>query len=201
MRRRFAALGAALLTLALGATACSAAATGSASSSQATGPVSAGTVTVKAGNKVVCVMTIKAGKGSCTVNTAAYPPGTLKFVASYGGGAGLRGSAGSTNLTLRRATSTTRLTLSAARVTFGHEQAERLSVRVAPQYSGTPAGKVTVSAGRAMVCVITLASGAGSCTLTATKLAAGSYRLVAGYAGSASFAASASAAQTLVVTG
>jgi hypothetical protein len=200
MRPKPAALGAALLTLALGATACSSAATGSASTDQAAGPAS-GTVTVKAGGKVVCVMTIKAGKGSCKVNTAAYAAGTLKFVGTYGGGAGLGGSAGSASLTLRRATSTTHLTLSAARVTFGNEQAERLSVRVAPQYSGTPAGTVTVSAGHAVVCVIRLASGAGSCTLTAKKLAAGSYRLVAGYAGSAGFAASASAAQTLVVAG
>jgi len=200
MRPRRVALGAALLTLALGATACSGVATGSASTNQAAGPVS-GTVTVKAGNKVVCVIPIKAGKGSCKVNTATYAPGTLKFIASYDGGAGLRSSGAATSLTLKRATSTTHLMLSAARVTYGHEQGERLSVRVVPQYSGTPAGQVTVSAGRSVVCVVALASGAGSCTLTAKKLAPGSYRLVAGYAGSTSFASSASAAQTLVLAG
>jgi len=207
MRSKSVALGVAVLALALGATACSGAATGSATTHQA-GPAgrpnalpASGTVTVKYGNKVVCVMTVKAGKGTCKVNTAKYPPGALKFVASYSGGAGFKSSTASTTLQLKRATSTTKLTLSAARVAYGHEQAERLTVRVAPQYTGTPPGKVTVSAGRTVVCVITLASGGGSCTLTASKLTAGSYHLVARYAGSASFGPSASAGQTLVVTG
>lgn len=158
-------------------------------------------MTVKSGGKVVCVMTVKADKGTCNVNTLDYAPGTLKFTASYDGGPGYKASNSSASLRLLRATSKTALTLSAGRVTYGHEQAERLSVRVVPQYAGVPAGTVTVSADRATVCVITLASGAGSCALTAKKLAPGSYRLVAGYAGSADFAASSSAGQTLVVTG
>jgi Bacterial Ig-like domain (group 3) len=193
------AVGAAVLSLALGATACSAGAASSVTDSAARRPV-AGTVTVKAGNKVVCVMTLKAGKGTCKVNTAKYAPGTLKFVATYNG-AGFKSSGGSASLRLKRATSKTSLSISPATLTYGHEQAERLSVRVAPQFAGTPSGRVTVSAGGTVVCVITLASGAGSCTLTAKKLAPGRYRLSASYPGSASFAASASAARTLVVSG
>jgi hypothetical protein len=187
------------VALSLGLTACSAAA-GGASTSQAAAGHPAGTVTVKAGNKVVCVITLKGSTGTCKVNTAAYPPGTLKFTGTYSGGAGFRSSAGSANLRLLRATSKTVLALSAAKVVYGHEQAERLSVRVVPQFSGTPAGKVTVKSGSAVVCVITLAHGAGSCVLTATKLAPGSHPLVAGYSGSASFAPSASVKQTLTVT-
>ena len=38
----------------------------------------------------------------------------------------------------------TAIVLSAARVTYGHEGSERLTVRVAGQYAGIPAGKVTV---------------------------------------------------------
>ena len=198
MRRSPLLLGAACLAMALGVASCSAAAGGASSTQTGTG-VASGTVTVKAGNKVVCVMTIKAGKASCKVNTAKYAPGTLKFVASYNGGGKFKASSGSANLKLLRAASKTGLTLSAARVTYGHEQAERLSVRVAPQYAGTPAGKVTVKAGAAVVCVITLAGGAGSCTLPAAKLAPGSYRLAASYAGSVPFAASTSAALPLTV--
>lgn len=62
-----------------------------------------GTVTVKYGSKVVCVMTVKAGKGTCNVNTAKYKPGSLKFVASYGGGPGYKGSSGSATLHLKKA--------------------------------------------------------------------------------------------------
>jgi len=200
MRRSPLLLGAAFLAMALGTAACSAA-SGGASSTQAGTGVAGGTVTVKAGNKVVCVMTIKSGKGSCKVNTAKYAPGTLKFVATYSGGGKYRTSSGSANLKLLRAASKTSLTRSAATVTFGHEQAERLSVRVTPQYAGTPPGTVTVKSGAAVVCVITLAGGAGSCTLPAAKLAAGSYQLTASYAGSASFAPSTSAKLALTVAG
>lgn len=205
MRRSHLVLGAAaLLTMALGVTACSAAASSSAAGPGASRLPAAGTVTVKAGGKVVCVMTVKAGKGTCTVNTAHYAPGTLKFSASYGGGAGFKPSVSSASLMLKRATSKTRLALSTARVSYGHEQAERLTVRVVPQFAGTPAGTVTVRTVRTVrtaVCVITLVSGSGSCVLPARKLPAGSYRLIAGYPGSAGFAASVSASQPLVVTG
>ena len=84
-------------------------------------------------------------------------------------------------------------------MTFGHEQAERLSVTVAPQYSGTPGGKVTVKTGRTTVCTITLASGKGHCTLTARQLRRGTYPLIASYPGSSNFTGSASARKTLVV--
>jgi hypothetical protein len=199
--RRLPLLSAALLTLAVGATACSASASNSSpQAAGAHGPV-AGTVTVKAGNKVVCVMTIKGGKGTCKVSTAQYAAGTLKFVATYGGRPGYKQSGASASVRLLKATSKTSVMMSASRVTYGHEQSERIAVRVAPQYSGTPAGRVTVRAGSAVVCVITLASGAGACTLTAKKLAPGSYHVGASYPGSATFAASASASRTLVVAG
>jgi hypothetical protein len=189
-------LGVASLALGLGVTACSASASSGSPGAAARGPAT-GTVTVKAGNKVVCVMTLAAGKGTCAVNTARYAPGTLTFVASYSGSG--RSSRATASVRLNRATSKTSLAMSAASVTYGHEQAERLSVRVAPQFSGTPGGRVTVAAGHTVVCVITLAAGAGSCALTAKKLTPGSYRLAASYGGSTSFAASASAARTLVV--
>ena len=197
--RRLPLLSAALLTLAVGATACSASASNSSPQAAGThGPV-AGTVTVKAGNKVVCVMTIKGGKGTCKVSTAQYAAGTLKFVATYGGGPGYKQSGASASVRLLKATSKTSVTMSASRVTYGIEQSERIAVRVAPQYSAMWS-TVTVRAGSAVVCVITLASGAGACALTAKKLAPGSYHVGASYPGT-TFAASASASASLVVAG
>jgi len=95
---------------------------------------------------------------------------------------------------------TTTLKLSAARVKSGHEQSEHLSVQVRPQLSGTPTGKVTVSAGKVKVCVITLRSGKGSCTLKASQLRAGTYHLSASYPAAGLFAGSISAKKTLTVT-
>jgi Bacterial Ig-like domain (group 3) len=103
-------LGAVILAMALGATAtaCSASASNTSGTSPAAGahrPPPTGTVTVKAGNKVVCVMTIKAGKGTCKVSTKKYPPGSLRFDASYSGGPGYKPSHGSATVKLLGPTS------------------------------------------------------------------------------------------------
>jgi hypothetical protein len=54
-------------------------------------------------------------------------------------------------------------------------------------------------AGRITVCVITLKSGKGTCTLIARKLRAGVYSLSAAYAGSADYAGSAAMKKTLTI--
>jgi hypothetical protein len=51
-----------------------------------------GTVTVRSGGKVVCVMTIKNGKGTCTVSAKNYKPGTVSFTGAYSGGNGMKAS-------------------------------------------------------------------------------------------------------------
>jgi hypothetical protein len=91
------------------------------------------------------------------------------------------------------------LRLSAARVTYGHEQSERLTVTVAPQRTGTPAGTVTVKAGKTTVCVITLKAGRGGCTLAPKKLRVGAYHLVAAYGGNLYYLGSASVQHSLTV--
>ena len=93
----------------------------------------------------------------------------------------------------------TAIVLSAARVTYGHEGSERLTVRVAGQYAGIPAGKVTVKSGKTTVCTITLTSGQGSCVLAARKLPVGIRTLVAVYSGSSDFTGAASPTKTLKV--
>jgi hypothetical protein len=95
---------------------------------------------------------------------------------------------------------TTTLALSAASVSYGHEQSERITVTVVPRYGGTPAGTVKVRAGHVTVCDITLASGTGSCRLSARQLRPGTYRLTAAYAGGPGFLASTSAARSLRVS-
>jgi hypothetical protein len=56
------------------------------------GLTATGTVTVRSGGKVVCVMTIKDGKGTCKVSTKDYKPGTLSFTGAYSGGDGMKAS-------------------------------------------------------------------------------------------------------------
>jgi hypothetical protein len=185
--------------MALGGAGCTSAATHA--TPAASDRTAAGTVTVKAGGRVVCVITVKGGRGSCKVSTLNYMPGTVKFSASYSGGTGFKPSRSSTvSLNLLKAATKTSLSLSTTTVKYGNEQAERLGVRVVPQFTGTPVGKVAVRAGGTVVCVITLVSGTGSCTLTAQELAPGSYSLFADYPGSTDFTGSASAKQTLAVT-
>jgi hypothetical protein len=148
----------------------------------------------------VCTITVSSGSGSCTLPAARFPAGTAHLTASYLGSAIFAASTSpAAALTVAKANSKTTLSLSAAKVTYGHEQAEHLTVTVTAQYSGTPGGKVTIKTGTVTVCVITLASGKGSCTLTARQFPAGTRTLVAGYPGSSDFTSSASARQTLTV--
>jgi hypothetical protein len=98
------------------------------------------------------------------------------------------------------AASKTILKLSVAKVAYGHEQVEHLSVTVSPQDSRTtPTGKVTIKASTTMLSVIKLKAGKGSCSLSARRLKAGTYSLVATYGGSANFKGSTSAKETLIV--
>jgi large repetitive protein len=197
MRHRPLVVCAALLAMALSAAGCTSGGSHAADSGSHT---PTGKVTVKAHGKVVCVITLKNGTGSCKVGTSQYAPGTVRFSASYGSDGGSKSSSSEANLTVKKATTTTSLSLSATSVKYWAEQTERLSVQVAPHFAGTPAGKVTVRAGGTVVCVITLASAKGSCALTASQLASGSHPLVASYAGGASFTGSSSPQRMLTVT-
>lgn len=161
-----------------------------------------GKVRVKEGSGIVCKIALSAGKGSCTVGATRFAAGTVKLTASYGGATSFRASASATKaFTVTKAATRTSLTLARATVTYGHERAERLSVSARARYSGTPSGKVTVTAGRTTVCTITLKSARGSCRLGSRTLRPGTYHLVATYPGSANFDRSSSTAKTLKVIG
>ncbi len=169
--------------------------------SAAAGETPSGTVTVNAGTAVVCgSVELSAGQASCTVAATRLPAGTWHLTASYGGSTGLAPSTSAARtLTVARAAAKVTLSLSAARVIYGQERSERLTVRVTGQYAGMPAGKVTVKSGKVTVCTITLASGRGSCALAARKLPVGTRTLVAVYSGSSDFTGAASTRKTLKV--
>jgi len=88
-----------------------------------------------------------------------------------------------------------RVALSAATVRYGHEQTERISVRVTARTGGTPGGQVSVATGRQVLCVIKLAGGKGTCTLPAKRLRPGHYQVSAAYGGSKTYASSSSGAK------
>ncbi len=164
------------------------------------GGTPAGTVTIKSGTATACTITLASGSGTCTLTPTQFPAGTTQLTASYNGSAEYAGSTSATKtLTVAKAASKTTLTLSATTITYGKEQAEHLTVTVSPQYSGTPAGKVTIKSGTATLCAITLTSGKGSCTLTAKQLPIGGHILVATYPGNGNFKSSVSAKKTLTV--
>ena len=158
-----------------------------------------GQVMVTAGSTKVCVITLTSGTGSCKLSARQLSLGTHRLSAAYSGAAEFLPSASAAKVLRVTKPSATRVALSAARVTYEHENAEHVSVTVTSKYSGTPAGKVTVKAGKATICVITLRSGKGKCALSARKLRAGKYQIVAEYGGNSSYGPSASAKKTLKV--
>jgi hypothetical protein len=103
-------------------------------------------------------------------------------------------------LTVRRAASRTTLTLSPASVKYEHETSVKITVAVAPQFSGTPAGNVIIRSGQATLCTARLASATHTCPFPSKRaLSPGRHVLTASYQGSADFAPS-SAVKTLTVT-
>jgi hypothetical protein len=160
-----------------------------------------GTVLVGAGQATACVIGLVGGHGSCTLPPTALTAGTHTLTGYYVGQALFRPSVSAGHaVTVLKDGTTTSLSLSAARVSFGHEHSERLTVSLRARFGGPPTGKVTVHAGASTVCVITLLHGAGSCLLGASQLAPGAYQLSARYPGGTSFLASTSPKHDLTVT-
>jgi hypothetical protein len=94
----------------------------------------------------------------------------------------------------------TTLTLSAARITFGHEGSEVLTFQVASGNAQSPTGAVTVTTGPFVICASALSkNGTGTCTMSDSQLAPGIYQLIATYRGDADNAGSTSTAQRLTV--
>jgi hypothetical protein len=64
-------------------------------------------VTVRSGNKVVCVIKLdENGTGTCKVSTANYPPGKVTFTGTYNGGGTFKSGSGTATLTVKPANQT-----------------------------------------------------------------------------------------------
>jgi hypothetical protein len=95
----------------------------------------------------------------------------------------------------------TTLTLSVARpsVSYGDEQAEKVSVKVTAD-AGTPPGSIVVKAGSGTLCTIRLAGGKGGCAAPARRFTPGKVVVSAAYGGAPGFTASLTAIATFTVT-
>jgi hypothetical protein len=160
-----------------------------------------GRVIIASGATTVCKFTLASGAGSCTsAADRPLPAGSVKVTAVYRGSFAFGVSASTGSFTVVKDPVNIGLILSATTVTYGHEQAEKLSVVVFPRYAGTPGGRVTVKADRTTVCVITLKPRTVvACTLAAKQLRPGTYTLTAVYPGSADYASVTSPGKTLTV--
>jgi lysozyme len=166
-------------------------------------PAPSGTVTVSDGTRTCPAVLSGAGgvaTGSCTITEDA--AGSHSLTASYPADSNWDSSstASATSVTVGKATSKTVLKLSKSSVTYGDEQAGKLSVTVSPQFAGSiPTGSVKIKESSMTVCKIKLSSGKGSCSLSSKELKAARYSLTATYLASRDFDGSVSAKETLTV--
>ena len=159
-----------------------------------------GKVSVKAGSSTLCTATLSGGKGSCSPKATKLKAGSYSVVASYAGTSQLAPSSSNPqSLSVAKASTSTSLSLSASPVLYGNEQTEIFTASVmAPGV--TPTGSVPVRTDSTTLCTVKLSAGHGTCSPTATKLKAGSYPVIASYAGNSNLTASASSAKTLTVS-
>ena len=131
-------------------------------------------------------------------------PGSYQLTATYSGDTTFSASTSTPQLlTVTGSAGTyTSLTLSAAQIAVGNQQAERFTASAAG-IDGPPTGQITFQAGSATICTVTItisSNGTGTCSLTAGLLSPGSYQITATYSGDNDFAGSASAPQALTLT-
>jgi hypothetical protein len=151
-------------------------------------------VSFMVGTTVLGTAALSSGTASFSISTLGV--GTQAVKAVYGGDATF---APSTSTALRqsvaKAASTTALVSSLNPSVVG--QPVTFTATVAPQFSGTPTGRVTFKNGTTFLGTATLSGGVAS--YTTAKLAAGTASITAEYEGNASFASSTSAPQSQVV--
>ena len=161
-----------------------------------------GTVTVTSGTTTLCTITLPAT--TCALGATQLAPGSYpNVVATYGGNANIAGSASTPALsfTVTQASApTVALAVTPASVTYGNEGLTGLFSVTVTSPAGTPTGTVSVKNGTTILCTLTLANGAGTCTLGATQLTVGSYAsLTAVYSGDANFPTATSSTESLTV--
>ena len=162
-----------------------------------------GTVTVSAGTKALCTGTLASGKATCVPTSAILlAPGSYGLTAAYAGNGSFAASKSpAVPLKVTKEATKTTLAVSTSAPRFGHEKSLVVTVTVTAQYSGTPAGTVTITAGKVTICRgKALSKGKATCSPPGnTTLPKGTSSLVASYSGNADFAASKSTAKSIRV--
>ena len=131
-----------------------------------------------------CIATLDNGSGSCEITPTA--PGQPEINAEYDGDSNFNGSSSSVSgpvVTLAD-TSIVNFTFDPTSVVVGQPTMVSVEVEITAPGSGVATGEVTISNGTDS-CIVTLNSGAGSCSLTPT--APGSPELSADYSGDSNF--------------
>ena len=174
-------------------------------SSPGTG-VPTGNVVAEIGTKTLCTVRLSHGAGTCSPAARALRPGRYRVVARYGGNKNFKPSTSNPENLLvlrnRRFRGTqTEVRLSRSAVFYGHEQAEKFSVRVSADSPGlgVPAGNVVVELGTKTLCTVHLSRGAGTCSPAARALVPGRYGIKAHYGGNKNFGPSSPRKELLFV--
>jgi hypothetical protein len=145
------------------------------------------TVTVQIGS-VTCKVVLKDAKGTCVIANTALAVGSYAVTATYGGDDDLSGSSGSSTsrLTVNKDTTSTAISESPTRVTYGHESASFFYATVKTHYGeAVPNGEsLKVLLGSA-TCTVVLEAGKGTCAIANTALAVDTYAVSATYGGDA----------------
>ena len=182
-------------------------------------PVPTGTVLVVAGRRTLCVTSplqltyvevdgvpspITTGACALTAKQASeIGAGTYMVAAEYQPAKGIE-LVGSTSpaapLTVSAAPTSTTLSLSSGKTSYGSENGETLRTAVSgPAGLSFVTGGVTISAASKVLCVVRLKKGTGGCALSRAQLAIGRHLIVADYAGSTNLVTSRSTSRMLLV--
>ena len=147
-----------------------------------------GTVTFKNGAATLGTVTLNSGVAKYTTTKLAV--GTASITAVYSGSSSFTTSTSAAlSQVVSQARTTTALASSLNPSTFG--QSVTFTVTVAPQFSGTVTGTVTLTDGTRALKTVNLSGGAAK--YTTTTLATGTHRIAATYNGSTSFSGSSAA--------
>lgn len=150
-----------------------------------------------------CGSTLANGVGGCDpLKDTTLQPGTYPVSLSYGGDS-THSSAAITpvNIVVSPGSTSTKVSLSSKRISFGQQQNERLTAQVSTPGSGTPSGSVQFLSDGQNACSSDpqLVNGTASCNLTG-QLPAGTHAITAVYSGDSDFSTSTSQPVTLTVT-
>ena len=147
-------------------------------------------------------MNLSSASARCATNYTS--TGNTAYVAVYSGSSALNGSTSATLVPVAQVLTRTSIELRKGSDLYGDESRQRFTVQVST-VTGTPArisGTVDAMAGTKVLCVITLASNGGHCSLTGRELASHhTYRLYGVYVGSTTYAKSISDNQLYRIIG